>query len=188
MGKNHPEIDGAIRAFIERQKMFFVASAPAGSAGHVNVSPKGLDTFRVLGPRRVGYLDHNGSGVETIAHVRENGRLTIMFCAFEGKPNIVRLYGTGRVVEQGAAGYDDLLAAFGLIATTAKVRSIIVLEVERISDSCGFGVPLYSYVGDREQLTAWAERKTAEEIRAYQRQKNGVSIDGLRGLEMGGAR
>ena len=183
VGKNYPEIDGALRAFIERQKMFLVASAPSGSAGHVNVSPKGLDTFRVLGPRRVGYLDYNGSGVETIAHVRENGRLTIMFCAFEGKPNIVRLYGTGRVVEPGAAGYDDLLAAFGLGGSTAKVRSIIVLEVERISDSCGFGVPLYSYVGDREQLTAWSERKTAEEIRAYQRGKNGVSIDGLRGLE-----
>lgn len=182
MGKNYPEIDGPLRAFIERQRMFFVGSAPSGGAGHVNVSPKGLDTFRVLGPRRVGYLDYNGSGVETIAHIRENGRLTIMFCAFEGKPNIVRLYGAGHAVEPGATGYDDLLAAFGLGASTAKVRSIIVLDVERITDSCGFGVPLYSYVGDREQLTAWAERKTAEELRAYQLQKNATSIDGLPGL------
>ena len=106
MGKTSAEIDAVMREFIERQRMFFVASAPSGAAGHVNVSPKGLDTFRVLGPRRAAYLDYNGSGVETIAHVRENGRLTIMFCAFEGRPNIVRLYGTGRVVEPGDGDFD----------------------------------------------------------------------------------
>ncbi len=182
MGKSHAEIDGTLRSFIERQKLFFVASAPSGAAGHVNVSPKGLDSFRVLGPRRVAYLDYNGSGVETIAHVRENGRLTIMFCAFEGKPNIVRLYGAGRVVEPGDAGFDDLRTAFGLGASTARVRSIIVLEVERIMDSCGFGVPLFSFVGDREQLTAWTERKSPEELREYQRRKNAASVDGLPGL------
>jgi hypothetical protein len=184
MGATCPEIDERIRAFIAAQRMFFVATAPLSGSGHVNVSPKGLDSFRVLGPRRVGYLDYNGSGVETIAHVRENGRLTIMFCAFEGKPNILRLHGTGRVVETDDPEFGTLVEQGGF-AMTVPVRSLIVMEVERIADSCGFGVPLYEYVGQRDQLIVSAERKGPDGLREYQRRKNAVSIDGLEGMGAG---
>lgn len=204
MGKTYPEIDDSVRAFIQAQRMFFVSTAPLSAGGHINLSPKGLDTFRVLGPRRVAYLDYTGSGVETIAHIRENGRLTIMFCAFEGRPNILRLYGKGRVVEVGDAEFTELFASgwgagagltgnaadagsapsTGTVAT-AGVRAIIVLEVTRLMDSCGFGVPRYEYVGERDQMVLWAERKGAEGVRAYQREKNGVSMDGLGGLRVG---
>jgi hypothetical protein len=179
MGATYPEIDDSVRAVIAAQRMFFVATSPLSGDGHVNISPKGLDSFRVLGPRRVAYLDHNGSGIETVSHVRENGRLTIMFCAFEGKPNILRLYGRGRVVEPGDTDFDGLLREF---SPRALVRSIIVLDVTRIADSCGFGVPLYEYVGDRDQLIVASERKGPDGMRDYQRKKNAASIDGLQGL------
>lgn len=159
--------------------MFFVASAPLSSDGHVNLSPKGLDTFRIVSPTRVAYADFTGSGVETIAHVRENGRMTIMFCAFDGSPNILRLYGRGRFLEPGEAEF----AAFAETMTgLPQMRAIVVLDVTRVSDSCGFGVPLYEFKGDREQMAAWCERKGAEGIRTYQSEKNAYSIDGLPGL------
>lgn len=180
MGKLFPTIDDRLRAFIEAQQLFFVATAPSGDEGHVNCSPKGLDTFRILGPTTVAYLDFTGSGVETIAHVRQNGRIVIMFCAFAGPPKIVRLHGRAAVVEPNDAEFAALAAHFGEIPY--GTRSIIRIDVTRISDSCGYGVPLMTFERQREQLPAWASRKSEEEMREYQRKKNGESIDGITGL------
>lgn len=180
MGKLHDAVEGPLREFIEAQHVFFVATAPSASGGHVNLSPKGLDTFRVLGPRTVAYLDYPGSGVETIAHLRENGRITLMFCAFAGPPKILRLHGHGRAVEPDHADFPALFAHFSERASL--VRAIIVVEAERISDSCGYGVPLYAYQGEREQLFRWAEKKGDAGLVEYQREKNARSIDGLPGL------
>jgi hypothetical protein len=179
MGKTFAELDDDIREFIARQHVFFVATAPLGADGHVNLSPKGLDTFRVLGTATVAYLDLTGSGVETIAHLRENGRLTVMFCAFEGRPRILRLYGRGRCVEPSDADWPTVAAGFPELT---GVRSVVVMEVERIADSCGYAVPLYEFVGERPQLCAWADKKGVEELRRYRAQKNRTSIDGLPGL------
>jgi hypothetical protein len=160
--------------------MFFVATAPLSGDGHVNLSPKGLDTFAVLGPREVAYLDLTGSGIETLAHLRENGRIVFLFCAFEGPPSIVRLHGTGEAVEPGHPDFEALAAQFPKHTGT---RCVIRARLERISDSCGFGVPLYEYGGQRAQLVAWAERKEAGGgIEAYQRETNAKSIDGLSGV------
>src|SRR5262245_8293669 len=153
MGKVFAELDDDLRAFIARQHMFFVATAPLSADGHVNLSPKGLDTFRVLGPTTVAYLDLTGSGVETIAHLRENGRLTVMFCAFEGRPRILRLYGRGRAVKPDDAEWSVVSAGFPALP---GVRSVVVLDVDRIGDSCGYGVPRYEFTGDRPQLPEWA--------------------------------
>lgn len=183
MGKVFAELDDDLRAFIGRQHLFFVATAPLAADGFVNLSPKGLDTFRVLGPTTVAYLDLTGSGVETIAHLRENGRLTVMFCAFEGRPRILRLYGRGRAVEPGDADWPAVAAGF---PDLPGARAVVVLDVERIADSCGYAVPRYEYVGDRPQLTDWAEKKGADGLRHYQMQKNRVSLDGLPGLPSAG--
>jgi len=179
MGKVHPQIDEALEKFIAAQSVFFVASAPLDAKGHVNVSPKGLDTFRVLGPTTVCYLDFNGSGVETIAHLKENGRIVLMFCAFQGPPNIVRLHGHGRVVEPDHPEFVDLLAKF---PAYESMRSIIVVDVDRITDSCGYGVPLLKYEGERTQLAAWARKQGPEGLKAYRERKNRTSIDGLPGI------
>lgn len=180
MGKLYDEIDEGLRRFLEKQRMFFVASAPLSGEGHVNLSPKGLDTFAVLGPREVAYLDLTGSGIETLAHLRENGRIVFLFCAFEGPPKIVRLHGRGEAVEPGHPEFEALAAKFPKHVGT---RSVVRARLDRISDSCGFGVPLYEYGGQREQLVAWAERKEAGEgVAAYQRQTNAKSIDGLPGV------
>src|SRR4051794_35026102 len=141
------------------QPMFFVATAPLDDEGHVNVSPKGLATFAVLGPTRVAYLDLTGSGAETIAHVRENGRITIMFCAFEGAPSICRVYGRGTVHEVGSDGYDELLANF---TELVGARAIVDVDVTRVSASCGYAVPLMNYVGQRSRLTEWSEARGAD--------------------------
>lgn len=178
MGHTTSEIDAPIREFIEAQHMFFVATAPVN--GHINLSPKGLDSFRILSPRQVAYADYTGSGVETIAHIRENGRLTIMFCAFEGRANILRLYGTGRVIEVGDPDFATMLPQFNV---GAGVRAIIILDISRVMDSCGFGVPLYEYRGQRDQLTAWAEKKGEAGVREYRGKKNASSLDGLPGLK-----
>lgn len=179
MGKIRSEIDDAARRFIEAQHVFFVASAPLDAAGHVNLSPKGLDTFRILGPTTVAYVDFNGSGVETIAHLKENGRIVLMFCAFQGPPDIFRLYGHGRVVEAHEAEFAALAAHF---SACENARSIIVVELSRIKDSCGYGVPLFKYEGERTQLHAWARHRGAEGLKAYRAEKNRKSIDGLPGV------
>ena len=180
MGKTYTEINEKLRAFIEAQHCFFVASAPNGSGGHVNCSPKGVDSFRILGPTTVAYLDFVGSGVETIAHVRQNGRVVIMFCAFAGPPNIVRLHGQGEIVEPNDAAFAALIAHFTHLP---GVRAIVRVELTRIADSCGYGVPLLGYEGERTQMATWAERKAeAGLLEAYQREKNAVSLDGLPGL------
>jgi hypothetical protein len=179
MGSVYHEIDDGLREFISTQHIYFVASAPLSEQGHVNVSPKGLDSLRILGPREVAYLDLTGSGIETVAHVRENGRLTLMFCAFQGRPRIIRLQGRAKIVEPGEADWDRLAGRF---PSYTSRRSIVLLDIERIADSCGYGVPLYEYAGERTQLVAWAERKGTDGVAAYQAQKNRQSIDGLPGL------
>jgi hypothetical protein len=179
MGKTRSTIDDEAKRFIEAQKIFFVASAPLDAAGHVNLSPKGLDTFRILGPTTVAYMDFNGSGIETIAHLKENGRIVLMFCAFQGPPNIFRLYGHGRVVEPNNPEFSGLAGNFPAFEHT---RSIIVVQVTRVTDSCGYGVPLFQYEGERQQLQLWARKQGSEGLRTYRAQKNRSSIDGLRGL------
>jgi hypothetical protein len=182
MGKVYEGIDGRLREFILKQPVFFVATAPSGEQGHVNVSPKGLrGCFAVLGEHRVAYLDYTGSGAETIAHLRDNGRITLMFCAFEGPPNIVRLYGQGSVVRPGEPGFDELDGQFGEHGDHG-LRSVIVVDVDRVSDSCGFSVPFMDYVGERTLLSQWAARKTDEDLVAYRVKKNSTSIDGLPAL------
>jgi hypothetical protein len=179
MGKVRSEIDEAAREFIAKQKIFFVASAPLSAQGHVNLSPKGLDTFRILGPTTVAYLDFNGSGVETIAHLKENGRIVLMFCAFQGPPDIWRLYGSGQVVEAHEAEFAELAAHFG---DYENARSVIVVEITRVQDSCGYGVPLFQYEGERTQLQAWARKRGVEGLKEYRAEKNRKSIDGLAGV------
>ena len=179
MGKIHERLDGKLIEFIGSQHMFFVGTAPDSPEGHLNISPKGLDTFRILGPKSVAYLDLTGSGIETVAHLRQNGRITIMFCAFEGRPLILRLHGRGRVVEPGDTEWVGLIARF---PEYPGVRSVIVVDVERVADSCGFAVPLYEYRGERSQLIAYAEKKGPEGMEQYKAQKNRASIDGIAGL------
>lgn len=179
MGKSYPEIDARIREFIARQQMFFIATAPQAASAHLNISPKGLDTFRVLDEHTVAYLDYVGSGAETIAHLRENARVVIMFCAFQGPPNILRLHGHGDVIEPLDAEYEGLRQLF---PQAVGSRAIIRVRVERIADTCGFGVPLYAYEGQRAQLTDWAEHKGESALVEYQQKKNAASIDGLPAL------
>ena len=179
MGKIRSTIDDTAKKFIEAQKIFFVASAPLDGAGHINVSPKGLDTFRILGPTTVAYLDFNGSGVETISHLKENQRIVLMFCAFQGLPEIFRLYGKGRVVEAHDPEFAVLTGSF---LSSEHARSIIVVELTRIQDSCGYGIPLFQYEGERAQLYAWARHKGSDGLKAYRQEKNRSSIDGLPGV------
>jgi predicted pyridoxine 5'-phosphate oxidase superfamily flavin-nucleotide-binding protein len=180
MGKIYPTIDDSIRKFIEAQPLFFVGSAPLDPGGHVNVSPKGLDTLRVLGPQTIAYLDLTGSGIETVSHLKENGRIVLMFCAFQGPPKIFRLYGQGRVIEPEQTEFPDLAAHFPQHEGT---RAIILIDVSRISDSCGFSVPLLQYEGDRNQLSGWAHKLGSEGLRTYRQEKNRRSIDCIPGLE-----
>jgi hypothetical protein len=178
MGKALDALDEPLTEWIGRQHVFFVATAPS-EGGHVNLSPKGHDSLRVLDPSTVAYLDLTGSGAETIAHLRENGRITLMFCAFEGLPRIVRLHGRGEVLEPGDAEFAALASRFPPQPST---RSVIRVALSRIADSCGYGVPLYRYERERDQLPAWAERKGPEGLRAYQRERNCESLDGLPAL------
>ena len=180
MGKNYDALDEPLIGFIQRQQIYFVATSPRDDNSRINLSPKGLDTFRVLGPNRVAYLDLTGSGVETIAHLRENGRIVIMFCAFAGPANIVRLHGKGRAWGPADAQFEALLPSF---PTYAGVRAIIDVTVEHISDSCGYGVPEYSYQKDRTALPQWALNKGEDQLAAFRAQHNERSIDGLPGLD-----
>ena len=176
MAKTYDAIDDANRAFIEAQQLFFVATAPLDADGHVNLSPKGLDAFRVLSPNRVAYLDLTGSGNETSAHLRQNGRITLMFCAFAGPPKILRLYGRGETVLPSDTRWSELLPRFG---ERPGARQIIVAEIDLVQTSCGFGVPLYDYVGQRDTLSRWAGVKGESGLETYRSEKNAHSIDGL---------
>ncbi len=176
MGRTYAEITPELRGFIERQRMFFTASAPSGSDGHVNCSPKGLDSLAILGPRRVAYLDLVGSGAETLAHVRQNGRLLLMFCAFEGPPKIVRLHGRAVVRMPSEADYEELSRRFEVEGAR---RCVIDLEVTRVSDACGYGVPLMEFQAERPQIADWARAKGPAGVEEYIAMKNAISIDGL---------
>jgi hypothetical protein len=176
MAKIYPMITEELRAFIEKQHIFFVASAPLSGEGHVNLSPKGLDSFRVLNSHRVAYMDIISSGNETSAHMLENGRITFMFCAFDGPPNILRLYGKGRSVLPGQPDWQDLTARFTLYPST---RQIIVADITRVQTSCGYGVPLYDYKAERDQHFRWAEQIGAEGLKQYKQEHSMTSIDGL---------
>jgi hypothetical protein len=181
MGRLLEEVTPEIAAFIAAQHVFFVATAPT-TDGHVNCSPKGLDTFAVVSPREVAYLDLTGSGAETIAHVRQNGRITLMFCAFEDQPTIVRIYGDGEVVAASSPDATPLLARWRAFP---GARSVVRVTVTRVSTSCGYGVPLLRYEGERSKLIEWATRKGPDGVQAYRAEKNTASIDGLPALTEG---
>jgi hypothetical protein len=179
MGKVLDSIDDDLAAWMEAQPVFFVATAPTAGDGHVNLSPKGYDTLRVIDASTIAYLDLTGSGVETIAHLRQNGRITVMLCAFEGPPRIVRLYGTGEVVVPGDPAWDRLSGRF---APDSGARAVIRVDVDRLSSSCGYSVPFMSVEGERPTLRQWSDRKEPAELDGYRAEKNAVSIDGLPAL------
>ena len=179
MSKVFESIDDALAEWIGRQPVFFVGTAPSGADGHVNVSPKGLDTLAILDPNTVAYLDLTGSGIETVAHLRDNARICVMLCAFEGAPRIVRMQGRGEVVEPSHPDFATLVDRF---PTYPGTRSVIRVHCDRIADSCGYGVPLMSYKGERRALLDWAGRKEPGELDSYRAGKNATSIDGLPGL------
>jgi hypothetical protein len=176
MAKLYEAITPELQRFIQRQHIFFVATAPLDGNGHVNLSPKGEDTFCVFDPYTVGYLDLTGSGNETSAHLLENGRITIMFCAFGGSPRILRLYGRGRVVLPGTEEWDSLRDRF---PDFPGVRQIVIAQIERVQTSCGMAVPVYEYKAERDNLNRWAEAKGEDKLAAYRHEKNRRSIDGL---------
>ncbi len=178
MGRTWDHLTDELAAFCDRQHLFFVATAP-DEGGHVNLSPKGYDSFRVLDAHTVAYLDLTGSGVETIAHLRRNGRITVMFTAFEGPPDIVRIYGAGEALMAGTDEYAALAPEFHEFS---GARAIIRIAIERVSSSCGYAVPLMSYLGERSRLDEWAASKSDEEMADYRARNNAVSIDGLPGL------
>ena len=182
MAKRIPELTPELARWIENQALFFVATAPLSAEGHVNLSPKGLDSFRVLDPLTVAYLDYTGSGAETLAHLGENGRMTIMFCAFEGPPRILRLYGKGTATQVGTAAFDEDIARLA-ITPGPGARAVMTLEISRINDSCGYSVPKMALVEPRDVLDRWAEKRGAEGLAAYRKKNNGRSLDGLPAFE-----
>ncbi|MDH3748221.1 MAG: pyridoxamine 5'-phosphate oxidase family protein [Gammaproteobacteria bacterium] len=181
MGKEYQEIDGQIQAWIERQRMFFVATAPLANDGLINCSPKGLESLCVLGPQQIAYADIGGSGIETVAHLKENARIVIMLCAFDGPPKIFRFYGSGRAVEPHDDDFDALAAKFTDLPT---IRNVIVVDIECIRDSCGYGVPLYEFRAERDSLVNWCKSKTGDELLDYRVERNAESLDGLPGLNV----
>lgn len=181
MGKEYTEIDERIQKWIARQHLFFVATAPTAVDGLINCSPKGLDSLVVLGPRKLAYVDLGGSGIETVAHLKQNGRIVVMMCAFEGPPKIFRFYGQGTVVEPSADEFEGLLAKF---PPQVSARNIVVIEVGRIIDSCGYGVPTYDFVADRDSMKNYYAEQSAEDVAAYRRERNAASLDGLPGLDI----
>ncbi|MCU1688099.1 MAG: pyridoxamine 5-phosphate oxidase-related FMN-binding protein [Jatrophihabitantaceae bacterium] len=179
MSAVYESISDKLATWMTAQPVFFVGSAPLSGDGRVNISPKGMaGTFAVTGPTQVAYLDYTGSGAETIAHLRENGRIVVMFCAFDGPPNIVRLHGTGKVLLPADAGFEELRSAFPKDRTLGQ-RSIVVVDVERVSDSCGYAVPFMQFESDREVLDRSHERRDPEYFDGYWQDKNTASIDGL---------
>jgi Pyridoxamine 5'-phosphate oxidase len=185
MAKVYERIDAKLASFIDAQPLFFVGTAPLAGDGLVNVSPKGTrGTFKVLGAHTFTYLDLTGSGVETVAHLRENGRICVMFCAFEGGPNIVRLHGTGRVVLREDPAFDDALAVFGEAgaARRPQARAVILVDVVRVSDSCGYAVPKMTLVEQRDVLDSWSRTRGPEKLDEYRATRNAESLDGLPAL------
>jgi Pyridoxamine 5'-phosphate oxidase len=180
VGRSFPSLSPALADAVRAAPLFFVATAPLSGEGHVNLSPKGGDTLRVLDERTVAYLDLTGSGAETIAHLRENGRITLMVCAFSGPPQIVRLYGRGEVLEPGDDGFDGLRDLFPELP---GARAVIRVAVERVGSSCGYAVPHMAYEGERTRLLEWAEKKGPEGLVEYRADKNATSIDGLPALD-----
>jgi hypothetical protein len=176
MAKVFDHITAELQQFIAAQQIFFVATAPLSPTGHVNLSPKGLDSFQILSPNRVAYADLTGSGNETSAHLQENGRITFMFCAFQNAPMILRLYGQGQTLLPGDSGWKEIYPSMPTIPGT---RQIIVADIDRVQTSCGMGVPLYEYQAQRHHLVDWAVKKGEQGLQAYHRQKNCISIDGL---------
>jgi len=179
MGKTYEKLNDRLRDFIAQQRMFFVASAPLAGDGHINVSPKGFDSFRILDDKTVAYLDWFGSGVESIAHVKENGRFVIMFCSFDRDPLIVRLHGKATVTERKDPEWRGLYERFD---ATRLARSIICLSIDRITDSCGWGVPMFEFQGEREQFAKYEAQKTDANLRESQLKWNMESVDGLPGV------
>lgn len=174
MARFYPALEDKHRSFIAAQKIFFTASAPPD--GHINLSPKGMDSLRVIDANCVAYLDLTGSGNETAAHLKHDGRLTLMFCSIDADPFILRLYGRGRVMRQQDATWAQWRAHF---ETLPAERQIIVLDIESVQTSCGYAVPMFDYRGEREVLVRWAEKKGTLGLLAYWREKNQKSIDGL---------
>lgn len=179
MGKEYTEIGDRLQKWIGQQHVFFVATAPLSGDGLVNCSPKGLDSLRILNPNSLAYVDVGGSGIETVAHLKENGRIVIMMCAFHGPPKIFRFYGTGNVVEPHDARFTDLLARF---PEQPSARNIIEVSVDRIIDSCGYGVPQYEFQEDRDSFDNYYSSKSDDFIAEYRKTNNAASLDGLPGL------
>lgn len=180
MGAVFDGIDDALAAWIAAQPMFFVGTAPLAADGRVNVSPRGHDSFSVIDAHRVGWVDYTGSGIETVAHLQENARICVMFCSFSERPRIVRLHGRGSVHLPGTPTYDDVVSRHPEHPST---RAAIVVDVDRVSDSCGFGVPVMQQVAERDLLRLGAEKRGPEGLVAYRAEKNAVSIDGLPGID-----
>jgi hypothetical protein len=181
MGNIYPSINENLKEWLLTQKIFFVATAPLSQGGHVNCSPKDGESLRILDEQTVAYLDLTGSGIETIAHLKENGRIVLMFCAFSKAPKIVRLHGRGESIEPQHPEFELLRDAY---PPTVGIRSFIKVHLTRISDSCGYGVPLYEYRGQRSQLKGWAENRGEESLLDYRTQYNSRSIDQLPGINV----
>ena len=179
MGKVFDGIDKALATWISAQPVWFLATAPLAPDGRINVSPRGHDSFSILGPHRVGWVDYTGSGVETIAHLRENGRICVMFASFDHRPRIVRLHGHGTVALPGDAAYEQVVA---LHPAHPSTRAVIVVEVDGVSDSCGYGVPVMDFVQERDLMLLSAQKKGPEGMDSYRALNNATSIDGLPGL------
>lgn len=179
MAKPYDKLEQKHRDFIADQKMFFVATAPRSDDGHVNVSPKGYDSLRIIDDKTVEWIDLGGSGIETQAHLQENGRITLMFCAFDGAANILRIYGKGVAIDFDDPEFDGALKNFPAFD---RARAIIRISIDRVSDSCGWGVPFYDFRGERDQLSRSVVHKEETEWRAKRYASNAQSIDGLPGL------
>lgn len=182
MANTYPALTPEQIAFIGRQKIFFVATAPLAASGHVNLSPKGYESLAVIDERTVAYADLGGSGAETHAHVRENGRITIMFCAFDGPANILRLYGRGEATSFDDPGFERQMQRFPAFE---RARAVITVHIERVADSCGWAVPFFDYRGERDQLARWVVAKPLDEWAQRRREANAWSIDGLPALAAG---
>ena len=186
MGKQFESIDDSIRNWMGQQKMFFVGSAPLSGDGLVNLSPKGHDSLRIIDGNTLAYLDYGGSGAETIAHVRENGRIVIMMCAFDGPPKTFRFYGRGEVITPLDDGFAELSGLFDLPGL--GTRALIKINLHRIQDSCGYGVPNFEFKGHRESSQNWAKKKTTDELREYQVLKSLHSLEGIPSMSEAEAR